>query len=63
MKKTFPKSELIALGLPLGGPAIVRDEIIDVTRWSVVHEVTFTLPGQVDGMGCFLQRRSYRVPG
>lgn len=55
MKKQFPKADLIALGLPGAYSRdgdrllVIRDEIVDVTRWSVVHELTFTMPGQVDG--------------
>ncbi len=45
MKKTFSKEFLTGVGLPYG-PRVVRDTIEDVSRWSVIHELTFTLPGQ-----------------
>lgn len=51
MKKTFPKKELLELGLPYSYDVdpervkILEDTIYDTSRWSELHELTFELDG------------------
>ena len=51
-KRTFKASELVAMGLPDDPQetmSIVSDVLCGHKRWSVVHELTFRLPGQPEG--------------
>jgi hypothetical protein len=61
-KRTFKASELVAMGLPDDPQetmSIVSDVLCGHKRWSVVHELTFRLPGQPEGEAW---RVYYNVP-
>jgi len=39
--RDFTRDEFEELGVLWGGDAVVRDDIIDNTRWGIVHKVVF----------------------
>lgn len=62
-KKTrvFTAEEWESLGLPYGceGGEILKDEMVQHKRWSIVHEITFRLDSQPDGEAYLVW---YQVP-
>lgn len=43
--RDFTRDEFEELGVMWGGAAVVQDEIIDNTRWGIVHKVVFLFEG------------------
>ena len=41
--RRFTKTHLKDLGLPYGA---INDKVIDNTRWSIIHEITFPFDGK-----------------
>lgn len=45
MTREITKDQFEELGLRWDGSAVVRDEIVDTTRWGIIHRVVFLLDG------------------
>lgn len=43
--RTFTRDQIQEWGLPFeGGDLVVKDEMLDHTRWSILHELIFRAP-------------------
>lgn len=45
--RDFTKDELDELEVRFGGASVVRDDIVDTTRWGIVHKVVFRADGDL----------------
>lgn len=45
--RDITRDQFEELGLRWSGSAVVRDDIVDTTRWGIVHRVVFSLDGDL----------------